>query len=154
MSQHRNPTRAKHAVTRERPRRSITNYVLVVVALGMVGVLAAPYLSGRGAKPSLATPDFAIVKTYPHDPAAFTQGLAWHGGFIYEGTGQFGQSSIRKTSLETGEVQQSENLEFTRFGEGIAIRDDEIIQLTWQAGIGYVRDLETFAVRSRSPTVF
>jgi glutaminyl-peptide cyclotransferase len=88
---------------------------------------------------------YQIVRSYPHDPQAFTQGLVYHEGFLYEGTGQNGKSSIRKVRLENGEVVQIERLESRYFGEGIAIVGQQLIQLTWQSGVGFVYDLATFA---------
>lgn len=93
-----------------------------------------------------ATPvaGYQIVRSYPHDRQAFTQGLVYHGGFLYEGTGLNGKSSIRKVRLENGEVLQVQPLESRYFGEGIAIVGDRLIQLTWQTEVGFVYDLATF----------
>ncbi len=85
-----------------------------------------------------------IINTYPHDPKAYTQGLEFHNGFLYEGTGRKGESSIRKVELKTGKVLQQKDLSKQYFGEGITIFNNQIYQLTWQAGIGFVYDLATF----------
>ena len=87
---------------------------------------------------------YQIVRSYPHDPQAFTQGLAYHDGFLYEGTGLNGRSSIRKVRLENGEVLQVQPLESRYFGEGIAIVGTRLLQLTWQTQVGFVYDLATF----------
>jgi glutaminyl-peptide cyclotransferase len=87
-----------------------------------------------------------VVDTYPHDPNAFTQGLAIAGGQLYEGTGRNGQSSLRKVALETGEILQRSNLNARYFGEGITIMNGKVYQLTWQTQVGFVYDLETFKV--------
>ncbi len=87
---------------------------------------------------------YEIIEEYPHDPAAFTQGLTWHDGYLYEGTGRNGQSTLRKVALESGELLQRHNLGRRYFGEGIAIRDGLVYQLTWQSHIGFIYDLETF----------
>ncbi len=81
-----------------------------------------------------ATPvqGFKVAHTYPHDPDAFTQGLFFHDGFLYEGTGLRGRSSIRKVELETGKVLQQVDLPGEVFGEGITLWGDRIIGLTWQ----------------------
>jgi glutamine cyclotransferase len=102
---------------------------------------------------SAATPvyGYQVVRSYPHDPQAFTQGLVYHDGFLYEGTGLNGRSSIRKVKLETGEVVQVQPLEPQYFGEGIAIWKDAIVQLTWQSEIGFVYDRLTLQ-RTRSFT--
>jgi glutamine cyclotransferase len=97
------------------------------------------------AGPALPQYTFTVVRTYPHDRAAFTQGLQFVDGFLYEGTGQNGQSSIRKVKLETGEVLQRRALAKEHFGEGIAVWKAELFQLTWQSGIGFVYDLESLA---------
>jgi glutaminyl-peptide cyclotransferase len=81
---------------------------------------------------------YKVVNIFPHDPQAYTQGLVFHDGFLYEGTGLNGQSSLRKVRLETGEVVQKINLAPEYFGEGIALIGDEIVQLTWKAHKGFV----------------
>lgn len=100
---------------------------------------------------------YEVVNTYPHDADAFTQGLVYHDGVLYEGTGQHpyfgpgsssnGTSTLRKVAIETGEVLQSIQIDRQHFGEGVAILGDEIIQLTWQSQIGFVYDLETFQLK-------
>jgi glutamine cyclotransferase len=87
---------------------------------------------------------YKVVKTYPHDRQAFTQGLQYVDGFLYEGTGQNGQSGIRKVELETGKVVQHQPLDAKYFGEGITVWNDTIVQLTWQSEIGFVYDKKTF----------
>jgi glutaminyl-peptide cyclotransferase len=81
---------------------------------------------------------FKVVNVFPHDPQAFTQGLFFRGGFLYEGTGLNGRSSLRKVRLETGEVVQRVDLAPEFFGEGIALLGDDIVQLTWKAHKGFV----------------
>lgn len=90
---------------------------------------------------------YTIVTVYPHDRDAFTQGLQYLDGFLYEGTGLNGRSSIRKVRLETGEVVQRRDVPAAYFGEGIAIWKSELFQLTWQSGVAFVYDLQTFAPR-------
>ena len=90
---------------------------------------------------------FEVVREFPHDPGAFTQGLVFHGGHLYEGTGRRGQSTLRKVEIETGNVLERVTLNPMQFGEGIAIHDGRIYQLTWTSGIGYVYDLDTLAVQ-------
>ena len=102
---------------------------------------------------------YEIVNAYPHDSSSFTQGLVFHNGFFYEGTGQspyFGQghsgnglSTLRKVTVETGEILQSISLDRQYFGEGIAILGDEIVQLTWVSQIGFVYDLATFQLKRK-----
>ncbi len=85
-----------------------------------------------------------IVNTHPHDPNAFTQGLVFEDGFLYEGTGLNGRSELRKVELETGKVLQTRKLPDEYFGEGITIFGSRIIQLTFQSKVGFVYDKETF----------
>jgi glutamine cyclotransferase len=87
---------------------------------------------------------YKIINTYPHDKNAYTQGLEYYNGFLYEGTGRKGTSSIRKVDLTTGKVLQKEDLDATYFGEGITLFNNKIYQLTWQDGVGFIYDLETF----------
>lgn len=95
-----------------------------------------------------------VINTYPHDPNAYTQGLLWHEGFLYESTGQEGRSSVRKVDLTTGDVL--EIVDVTRseeelatgignyFAEGLTLFDGRLIQLTWKDGLAFVYDFETF----------
>ena len=87
---------------------------------------------------------YRIVRTYPHDRSAFTQGLHLVDGELYEGTGLHGQSSLRRVDLRSGEVRQQIPLEPRYFGEGIAVVGERIVQLTWQSGVGFVYDRRTF----------
>ena len=81
---------------------------------------------------------YEVVNAYPHDPSAFTQGLVYEDGVIYEGTGLNGQSTLRRVDPETGRVLQQTSLASAYFGEGIAIWKDRLIQLTWQSNLGFV----------------
>ena len=83
---------------------------------------------------------YRVIRAYPHDPAAFTQGLAWADGFLYEGTGLEGRSSLRKVDLKTGRVLKIRRLAKGHFGEGIALCGDRLVQLTWQSRVGFVYD--------------
>jgi len=85
-----------------------------------------------------------IIKTYPHDRTAFTQGLVIEDGILYESTGEYGSSTLKKIDLETGEVIDSTPLSSEFFGEGITIMNDRVIQLTWRSGKGFVYDKHTF----------
>ena len=85
----------------------------------------------------------AVVRSYPHDPEAFTQGLEWHEGFLYESTGMEGRSSLRKVNLTDGRVLQKVDLPSEHFGEGMTIVGDEIFSLTWKSQLGFVWDLKT-----------
>lgn len=91
-----------------------------------------------------AIQSYRVVHTYPHDPSAFTQGLEFRAGFLYEGTGLPGRSRLRKVELETGKVLQEIALPQPHFGEGITVLDQRIVQLTWQSHQGFVYDQASF----------
>lgn len=96
---------------------------------------------------------YEIVATYPHDETAFTQGLVFHDGRLYETTGQYGQSRLRKVDLETGKSLQEHRLPMTYFGEGMTIVPErrEIYQVTFKEQTGFVYDLNTFEEKRRFP---
>jgi glutamine cyclotransferase len=87
---------------------------------------------------------YTVVRSYPHDPKAFTQGLEYFDGFLYEGTGLKGRSAVRKVELESGKVVQEATLHPQYFGEGITIAQGKIFQVTWQDRIGFIYDAKTF----------
>ncbi len=87
---------------------------------------------------------YEVIHTYPHDPLAFTQGLFYLDGFLYEGTGLNAQSSIRKVKLETGEVLEKHDVPEQYFGEGIVNWKDHLVELTWQSHNGFIYDLASF----------
>lgn len=95
----------------------------------------------------LPVQEFSVVRTLPHDQDAYTQGLVYHRGLLYESTGQLGKSSLRKVSPETGEVLSLHPLPEEYFGEGLALVGSELVQLTWKAGLAFVYDLETLTVQ-------
>ncbi len=106
-----------------------------------------PYPVDDPNQPPASVPSytFEILASYPHDPAAYTQGLQYVDGTLYEGTGLTGQSSLRRVELETGTVLQQHNLAPELFGEGITVIDDRIYQLTWQNNVAFLYDRATFA---------
>ena len=87
---------------------------------------------------------FRIINRYPHDPNGFTQGLVFLDGFLFEGTGLHGRSSLRKVDLLSGDILQIRRLPDRFFGEGITVYNNKIIQLTWRANLGFVYDKDTF----------
>lgn len=87
---------------------------------------------------------YRVVRVYPHDRQAFTQGLVFEDGFLYEGTGLRGRSTLRRVELETGRVLQEGKLADQFFGEGVTIFKDNIIQLTWQSNVGFVYNKDSF----------
>jgi glutamine cyclotransferase len=92
---------------------------------------------------------YKVQRVYPHDANAFTQGLQYVDGILYEGTGLNGRSSIRKVKLETGEVLQKRDVPAQHFGEGITVWKTDLIELTWQSGIAFVYDRDTFQEKRR-----
>lgn len=87
---------------------------------------------------------YKVVNTYPHDRSAFTEGLVFEDGVLYEGTGLRGYSNLRRVKLETGEILQICELPPQYFGEGVTVYGNKIIQLTWQSHIGFVYDKYSF----------
>lgn len=132
--------------------RYARNGILLALALlaGCSGNAKSPAISPVATPSSIPVRDFTykIVKAYPHDPKAFTQGLQYHQGFLYEGTGgRDGDdffSSIRKVDLESGRILKKYDLPRDYFGEGITILGDKLYQLTWQEMTAFVYDLNDF----------
>ncbi len=121
--------------------RNARRLIVVAVVAIAVGVAAwAQLTKHRG--PEMW--GFKVVAAYPHDPMAFTQGLVYHDGQLYEGTGLYGQSSIRRVDLKTGGVDKLRPLNSMYFGEGITILGDRLYELTWKKGVAIAYDLATF----------
>lgn len=95
-------------------------------------------------KVALPVSSYDVVKSYPHDPKAFTQGLVFRDGFLYESTGQEGESTLRKVEIETGKVLQKYDLPDEVFAEGIAIMGDKVYQLSWRDRMAWVYNLSDF----------
>ena len=89
-------------------------------------------------------PSFEVINVYPHDITSYTQGLEFHNDTLYESTGQYGESKLRKLNFETGEVYKEILLDDTNFGEGLTILNNKIYQLTWRSNIGFVYDINSF----------
>jgi glutamine cyclotransferase len=108
------------------------------------------HLKGKPASATVAEPgaipvlSATVVKSYPHDPHAFTQGLEFFDGYLYESTGRQRQSTLRQTVIETGKVVKSVRLPDESFGEGLTIFHGKIYQLTWLEKTGFIYDLRTF----------
>lgn len=110
--------------------------------LGLMGALAS-------AQAAIPVYGYFVKNTYPHDRQAFTQGLLFKDGHLYESTGQNGQSSLRKVELTTGKVLQKTMLDKDVFGEGITDVGDELIGLTWISQTGYVFDQKTLKLKRK-----
>ncbi len=120
------------------------------IAVSIIAILTLGILSHAQARRSTAPAPppvqygYRVIHTYPHDPSAFTQGLEYRGGALYEGTGLVGRSSLRKVELETGKVLQQIPIEPKYFGEGITVVNSQIVELTWTTQIGFLYDQNTF----------
>ncbi|MHB0958078.1 MAG: glutaminyl-peptide cyclotransferase [Pirellulaceae bacterium] len=116
----------------------------------MIATSVWGWLQLRPTRPRQApTQGYTLVNKFPHDPQAYCQGLTFHDGFLYEGTGNYGESSIRKIELETGSVVQQHKLSDDLFGEGIAIWQNRLFQLTWKNRQAIAYDLATFEEQRR-----
>ncbi|MDD5082476.1 MAG: glutaminyl-peptide cyclotransferase [Dehalococcoidales bacterium] len=133
--------------------RGANPLLLVAIIFVLLSTSACLYRSGPTRRKPVPSPvttapapvyTYRVVNAYPHDPQAFTQGLAFDNGILYEGTGLYGSSSLRRVDRETGEVLQIHNLPAEYFGEGITVYQGTIIQLTWQSYTGFIYDRDSF----------
>jgi glutamine cyclotransferase len=123
-------------------------------SLALIACLILAFLVAQGwaesidssPTPPIPVYSYKIVKTYPHDQGAFTEGLVYEDGFIFEGTGLSGESSLRKVDLESGKILAKKKIADKLFGEGIAVYKDRIIQLTYLSRLGFVYDKNSFKV--------
>ncbi len=132
------------------------NRTFLIVAFVLVAIAAAflllksngastesvPHISKDAQTPVNYT--YEIISTFNHDPDAFTQGLIYDKGIMYEGTGLYGQSTLRKVDYKTGTVLKFQKLSAEYFGEGLTLWKDKLIQLTWTTQTGFVYDKESF----------
>jgi len=139
--------------------------LIVITALLSIALLLLPAASGREAvekaglgsgqaggggqaadevRASIPLLEYEIVNVYPHSSQAFTQGLAYDGSFLYEGTGLYGRSTLSRLDLQTGRALQQIHLDNGFFGEGVALWGERIIQLTWRSGLGLVYGRDNF----------
>jgi glutaminyl-peptide cyclotransferase len=112
--------------------------ILTVLTALLVPAVRSASAGGKG--DTLPIWGYRVLKTYPHDRMAYTQGLLWLDGFLYESTGQYGASSLRKVRLETGQVLERHDLEDTYYGEGLAAWGGRLYQLTWTQQTGFIYD--------------
>jgi glutaminyl-peptide cyclotransferase len=117
---------------------------LAFVTLTVIVAMTSPTSTQRASRSRAPVAGYRVVHVFPHDSEAFTQGLVYRDGLFYEGTGLNGRSTIRKVKIETGQVMQLQKLDSQYFGEGIAILNDTLFQLTWQSGIAFLYDRMTF----------
>jgi glutamine cyclotransferase len=117
-------------------------------------LLLAILLLAGAASADVVEYDYAVVATYPHDSGAFTQGLLFHNGKLYESTGKYGSSSLREVELSSGRVLRRQLLPRDDFGEGLALVDNTLVQLTWTSGHGYLWDLHSLEPRGKMPLLY
>jgi glutamine cyclotransferase len=129
-------------------------FVLCLATAGGLAICSCP--GSADSMRAIATPvyTYKVVNTYPHARDAFTEGLVCENGLLYEGTGNYGSSTLRKVKLETGKILQIRELPPGYFGEGITIYGNRIIQLTWKSHLGFVYDKASFKLlrKFRYPT--
>ena len=121
----------------------------MTIARTAAALVALAFLVGTAHQPVAAadtapTSRHEVLRSFPHDAEAFTQGLLFRDGFLYESTGQKGRSSLRKVEIETGKVVQRLGVGNQYFAEGLAAWGTQLIQLTWETNIGFVYDRATF----------
>ena len=148
---------------RGRPARRATlavaaGAVVIVAALLLVLRPDSPSTSAASRSTTAAPPGpaparytFTVVNEYPHDPEAFTQGLIYRDGHLFESTGLNGRSSLRQVRLNTGEVVRRIDVDARHFAEGLVDWNSRLIQLTWQSNVGFVYALDTFALQQTFP---
>jgi len=124
-------------------RRSVLILTVAVVASGF----ASRGTPAFQAQERASVDTFRVVKSYPHDPAAYTQGLVYLDGFLFESTGLNGQSTLRKVKIETGEVVQRHRLDAAYFAEGLAEWSGQLVQLTWRSNVAFIYDFASFSLR-------
>jgi glutaminyl-peptide cyclotransferase len=150
--------RAKASASKTESRKYLTGFLrLPCILVVLVGILAlvfalggTRYPAGEIAQERVARRlDFEVVNNYPHDASAFLQGLLWHEGCLYESTGLYGQSTLRRVDLSTGKILKSIRLPSELFGEGLAVVGERLIQLTWKSKLGLVYDSDSFSLMRR-----
>lgn len=118
--------------------------VLLLASIGVVGACGLGSNSEPAVASSLLELEPRVLAEHPHDPDAFTQGLIWHQDRLYESTGEYGSSTLRRIELESGAVEKRLDLPEILFGEGLERVGDRLVQLTWRERLARVYDLETF----------
>ena len=102
------------------------------------------FVSTASARAATPVYGYRVVHVYPHDTSAYTEGLFYKDRYLYESTGEAGESTVRKVELETGKVLQRHDVPDAYFGEGIVDWNHQLIQLTWKSELGFVYDLASF----------
>lgn len=118
-------------------RRAVPS-LLAVLSMGAI-------LTVCGSTEHAPSGSYEVTARFPHDPTAYTQGLLWSDGVLFESTGLYGHSDLRRVDLRSGRVLASRSLTADRFGEGLALLKGRLYQLTWKAGVAYTYDPATLA---------
>lgn len=108
--------------------------------------LAGALLAVSSCGPAVPSGRIEVLETLPHDSMAYTQGLVFHDGYLYESTGRYGSSTVRRVDPSSGEVLATTPLDESYFGEGLAVVDERLVQLTWQEDVAFFYDLETLSL--------
>ncbi|MFV2005718.1 MAG: glutaminyl-peptide cyclotransferase, partial [Gammaproteobacteria bacterium] len=114
---------------------ALKTFYITIFLFSLPGILTANEILQYGYK---------VINIYPHDPEAFTQGLLYHEGYLYESTGNYNHSSLRKVELETGRIIQNKKIDDSLFAEGLALYKQQLIQLSWKKGTAFVYDKDSF----------
>jgi glutaminyl-peptide cyclotransferase len=125
------------------PIKNFSSLRFALLAFQAIVLLAAMVFAAQGSSDlvqegTIPVFGYEIINVYPHSSLAFTQGLVYDDGLLYEGTGLYGRSTLCRVELQTGRILKQTQLDSNLFGEGIALWKDRIIQLTWQSGLGLV----------------
>ncbi len=139
------PDAAKH-----RPRMGSSPAMKILAAFA-TAVFALAGIARAHAHEAIPVYGYRVVHSYPHDTQAYTEGLLYLDGHLYESTGQLGSSGVRKVELKTGKVLQSSPTPWPDYGEGIVVWKDKLIQLSWRNHEGFVYDLATLKPQARFP---
>lgn len=121
-------------------------FVVIVLVVGMMIAVILRFGQTPIDSTSPMCYTYQIIKTYPHDTSAFTEGLVYNDGALYESTGMYGYSSLRQVNLESGVVQHEVLLPGKYFGEGLTIVNNSLVQLTWREKIGFIYDKKTLGL--------
>jgi glutaminyl-peptide cyclotransferase len=137
----------KRMIIRMKNRKSVilsAAIFLAIASFALVPSLAANAANNQTQSSPIPVYGYKIINVYPHDKTAYTEGLVYDGKTLYESTGLYGKSTLRQVDLKTGLVLKLYRLSDEVFGEGLTLWKDQLIQLTWKSGIGFVYDKKSF----------
>jgi glutamine cyclotransferase len=135
------------------PKKNWIWLCMIILLMILIVFMAVRLKPAAHQRPSSSIPrelnrlsGFRVINQYPHDPQAYTQGLIFHEGYLYESTGLRGYSTLRKVDLGSGEVVQMIELDNAFYAEGLTLWNETLVQLTWQEQIGFIYDLDDFTL--------